>query len=1487
MLKGIKKIAKILEFIVALIILIAAALPILLQNSEIQNYLAQAVTKELSVKLKSKVSVGSIEYKLFNTVRLNDFYVEDLEQDTLLFVKQTNANFSFWKLFNGKILFTGIEFDQLQGNLKVDTLGHSNLDFVIKAFEKPQKNDSSNIEYRIKNLRFKDSFISYSKQNGKPTRAFNILNPDSLRFSDINAELALNMLNKDTLSAEIKSLSLRERSGFTLNNLKTQISGSRKGAKVQFIELILPNTNLNITDIEFKYDSIGDLKNFAQKVRWKVPVNNSNITLQDFAAIVPAFKNFKDPVNIKGLISGRLSSLRFQKMELKYGKSVIFNADLDLSGLPNIEETFVYAQINELKADKSDIQDVVSNLTKKPFVLPKELNQLGTVSYKGNITGFFSNLVAYGNLNTNLGSVSTDVLLKFENMLKDLTYNGTVKSSNFQLGRLLNNKQLGKITFNINTNGTKIHNSSARGKVKAKIAELQFNKYNYRDINFDGDYDGTGFDGEIALKDENINANFKGIIDLTQKLPVFDFDLRVENTNLHALHLINKYPGALLSFVGKTNMIGNSPDNINGSVLFDSILFTNKDKTLNVNEIKFVSRTENAYTNFIINSDYVNGSFTGDFKYSTIGKTINKIINYYLPSLAVKKDIATSNQNHVDVDLKIQGINDLTDILELPYKLTGVATLKGSIDEASNKINFNGLIPSLTFNKQKIENISLNIENVKQQLKLTSRAQMLEKAGITRLYVLAAAAKDSVTTQLGWQSSSKITNAGEFQTVTKFRNEDGKTAANMSILPTQVIISDSIWDIRASKINLNTDSTIQIHNFRFENKNQFVHIDGKLSKSQNDSVTVSMNELDLDYVMHLVKLKGISIGGIVTGKATLFSMLKQPIFLANLNVKNVMLNHKLMADANVVSTWDYENKQMLLTGKFFDTQTKDTVAIAKGVYIPKKDSIDVMFDARGLTVAFLDPYFSSVAQNVQGYGHGKLRMFGPMKKIGFEGKVFVDKGQATIGMLRTTYFFNDTVTLARKSISMNNVKMYDEERNMGTLNGLINHDGLFTNMKYNANIRGKNILALNTHSEDNDYFFGKAYANGTVNIYGDDRECNIVINAVSQPKSKCFIQMGGASSASDNSFINFINPRAKIEREAEFKKPEASKFNVKVDMQIDVTPVAEMELIVDPKGGDVITGRGNGNLRVQFDTFSDIKLYGTYIIDVGYYLFTLQTVIRKEFKIDKGSTIAWTGDPFGAQVNINALYPLSASLSDLLDDVGSTTNRGNVPVNCVLKLTEDLMKPTIKFDIDLPSSDEGVKQRVKSMISTDEMMNRQIAYLLVLNKFYRLGNNTTANTGLDETLSFATSTLSAHLNNWIQKSFNTNNFSIGATWQKSQATTDEFKAQLNYQPNDRIIFNGNFGYYRNEAVNTSTNASKFIGDFDLEYLLNQSGKLRAKVYSHTIDRSQLKEAKSTQGIGLIYKEDFASVSDMLSYYWNALTSFGTKKTNEDTNKTQQ
>jgi len=376
--------------------------------------------------------------------------------------------------------------------------------------------------------------------------------------------------------------------------------------------------------------------------------------------------------------------------------------------------------------------------------------------------------------------------------------------------------------------------------------------------------------------------------------------------------------------------------------------------------------------------------------------------------------------------------------------------------------------------------------------------------------------------------------------------------------------------------------------------------------------------------------------------------------------------------------------------------------------------------------------------------------------------------------------------------------------------------------------------------------------------------------------------MGGASTASDNSFIKFVNKETKVQKEITPQKAAKSNFNVKVDLKIDVTPDAEMELIVDPKGGDAITGHGKGSLRVNFDTYSDVKLYGTYEISNGYYLFTLQNVIRKEFKIDRGSTIAWTGDPFKAKVNIRALYPLSASLKDLDETLANTNSRSTVPVNCVLKLTEDLMKPTINFDIDLPQSDEGVKQQVRNIINTDEMMNRQIIYLLVFNKFFSPERAANSNLFNNEGLSLLVSTASAQINSLFTRVTKSNNVTLGVDWQQRDLQTSDVKAQILYQPSNRLIVNGNFGY-RIDNIATTTN--KFINDIDIEYLLSESGKFRFKMYNHTIDRNYsvaVIDTRQSQGLGFLYKEDFSSFNELAGYYWRLLTRSGKKKTNEET-----
>lgn len=1461
--KGIKKSINILVNFLAAIMIFAASTPIVLQNSKIQNFFSDIIEKEISAKIASKVTIGDIHYQLFNTIQIKNMYVEDQHKDTLLHVEKIYLSLQFWKLLHGKVLITALKFDNLLGNVKQYKNGSTNIDFIIKAFKKPNDKKPSNLEYKIRNLTIRNSKFNYKTFTEKSKPQKSKFDPTSLRFFDINSEIVLNTFTSDTLSVNIKDISFKEQSGFDLKKLSTQLIASKKAAKIQFIELELPTSKFNLSDIEINYDSLSNLKKFAERVKFKIPLNRSSINLTDFTAFVPEFEKLTEYVDVSGTLSGSVSNLKVKNLELKHGKSFYLNSDIEINGLPSIQDAFIYTNIKEFSVNKSEIQDLVSRITKKPLVLPKELNNLGLMSYKGNITGFLSNLVTFGNLKTNIGSISTDILLKFENQLKDLTYSGSLKTNNLQINKLLNSDKIGALSMNISTNGTKLTGKPLKGKVKGSIESLELLNYTYNDILLDGKYDGSGFDGAVKVNDQNIDADFKGVIDLTKKLPVFDFDLIVKDADLHALNLTDKYPGSILNFEGKTNMTGKTADDINGFVAFNNISFTNKNKTLNVNSIRFTSRIDNNNTNFIIDSDFLNGSFAGQFTYSKVPGIVNEILKNYLPSLA-KNDIAneTSN-NYINIDLKIDKTQAITEVLELPFELTESSFLKGSINNTTNKIKIEGYIPHFSYNKQVFEKLTLSIENAGKQLKVSSRGQMQQKSGLANIYINSFASNDSISTVLGWLSDSKeVTNAGEVAAITKLRNENGKLAAQLEFKPTQIIISDSIWHIQPSSIDFNTDSSLRVNNFKFENNAQFIHVDGMISKSEGNNLNFAMNDLNLDFVMNLLKLKGIQIGGFVTGNASLQTKQNQPVFLANLRVKNAMLNHSSIGDAFIKSTWDNTNSQMLLYADFIKNN-KDTIGTAKGIFEPKTDSIDVNFDLKGLSIEFLQRYFAGVVDNVKGNGYGRIHMFGPTKTIGFEGEAFVDKAQMTVTVLKTNYYFNDTIRLTRKSIELKNIEFYDVERNKGTLNGIIHHNGLFAKMNYNINIKGKNIIGMDTQAKDNDYFYGKAYATGTVNITGNDDGCSIVVNAVTQPKSKGFIQMGGASTASDNSFIRFESPaNATVTTKPVVDK---NRFNTKVDLNFEVTNDADMQLIVDPKAGDVIAGRGNGSLRVQFDTFSDIKLYGTYTIDNGYYLFTLQTIVRKEFKIDKGSTLSWTGDPFGAKVNIRAIYPLTASLSNILKatELTSSTRRTSMPVNCILKLTEDLMTPTINFEIDLPTADESMKQKVRSVINTKEMMDRQIAYLLVVNSFYNPAQVTNANQNAIS--SFVSSTLSAHLNNFIQKTIKSDMLSLGFDVQQTDVTDTQYKAQVMIQPNDRIILNSNVGYRADKY--TLNPEDRYMWDVDFEYLLTESGKLRFKAYSHTIDRAQLKEAKTTQGMGFVYKEDFESVSEMFNYYW--------------------
>ena len=344
------------------------------------------------------------------------------------------------------------------------------------------------------------------------------------------------------------------------------------------------------------------------------------------------------------------------------------------------------------------------------------------------------------------------------------------------------------------------------------------------------------------------------------------------------------------------------------------------------------------------------------------------------------------------------------------------------------------------------------------------------------------------------------------------------------------------------------------------------------------------------------------------------------------------------------------------------------------------------------------------------------------------------------------------------------------------------------------------------------------------------------------------------------------------------KEEEGPPMDLRINMLINATPNATMKIVMDPVAGDNITATGNGNLQVNYFNKGDFKMFGNYIIDQGMYKLSMQEVIRKDFTLKSGGTVTFTGDPYQANLDLQAIYTVnSASLSDLGIDTSLSQGQSTVKVNCLMNLTGNLSSPDIKFDLDLPTVREEDRDVVRSITSTEEQMNTQIIYLLGIGKFYTYdyANNDQSS---NATSSLAFSTLSGQLNNMLSQWMDNKNWNIGANLSTGDKgwTDVEAEAVLSGRLlNNRLIINGNFGYKDNAMANTN-----FVGDFEAIWLLTKNGDFRLRGYNQTNDRYFTKSTLTTQGIGIMYKKDFDKWNDLFRWFlWKRAHK---KKEKEDT-----
>jgi hypothetical protein len=504
-----------------------------------------------------------------------------------------------------------------------------------------------------------------------------------------------------------------------------------------------------------------------------------------------------------------------------------------------------------------------------------------------------------------------------------------------------------------------------------------------------------------------------------------------------------------------------------------------------------------------------------------------------------------------------------------------------------------------------------------------------------------------------------------------------------------------------------------------------------------------------------------------------------------------------------------------------------------------------------------------VLSDVRGIAGGEMTMKGTVNKPLLEGIIKIQKASFIVSYLQTRYNFTTDVTITPTAFMLKNADVYDSDGNKAVVNGLLSHNN-FSDIKFESTINTNKFLFMNTAEKDNDLYYGKAYASGVVSFLGTPENINIEVNAKTEKNTKFYLPLSSSSDVTEQNFIRFTNSINDTIKVDENRKVDLS--GIQLTLNLQVTPDAEAQIIFDSKVGDVIRGRGTGNLKLEITPTSDFNMFGDYTIESGDYLFTLQNIINKKFEIEKGGTIRWNGDPYMAILDITAAYKLKASLYDLMLD---SAYKQRVPVECILNMRNNLMQPDFKFDIKLPEGDTKPNSVIASL--SNEEMNKQIISLLVLNRFVTpesfRGGSQLAETRSGNAVGVNSSELlSNQLSHWLSQI--SKDFDIGVNYRPGdEITKDEVELALSTQIlNDRVILNGNVG-----VGGTQTSSSNnFVGDFEVDVKINKSGKLMVKGFNRSNTDIINDTAPYTQGLGLFYREDFDSIDELLQRYWRGM-----------------
>ncbi|OON69727.1 translocation/assembly module TamB domain-containing protein [Hymenobacter sp. CRA2] len=1499
----IKAILKVLLGLVLLLALLVGAAVLALRIPAVQTEVAQRATEILSDKLDQPVSIGRVDIRPFTKVVLERVQVLDKRGGNLFYIGEVEADISTFsiftpnKLYLSKVILTEPRFELV--TYPNSPHEQTNLDEFLTAFQRllgaPDTTKVSKpFDFKVEAVGLRNARFVLDRKNVPRVPEYGkSMDYAHMYIDSVYADLSQIWFRGDTIHAQVDGLRAIDLPSKT--RLRELTAGMTYATKFwEFDKLNLRVGRSHLADyVRFDYQHFLNFTDFNDSVKVTARLKPSRVYSDDIALFAPQLWGWGEQVLISGEAKGYVRDFAAKNLDLRYSKGgTRILGNVSAQGLPNWQETFADLRLRP--------GTVVNPVDLKP-VLPASVypyfQRLGTVTLNGQFLGLYNDFVANGDFKTRLGNLTADVNLKFRNDPRNSSYEGTVRTAGFQLGKLLGDESLIRdVAVNGKVSGVGFDPDAARVQANANIASVWVRGYRYRNIVVtNGRLTRQEFDGRVSINDPNLQLVGEGTVNWARGKQAFDLVSSVRHANLQALGIISQ--PLVLSTQADVRFQGLTLDELLGRIHLRDTRLTLQGRTVHLDTLDLLATRREGDRLLAMRSEAFRLRARGNYQFSQALRDVQRLVEEYRLNFQGdaaataayyrrKRREATPDYN-INLSLDLRRPNPLLHVFMPQLTLSDSTHVEGSFrNGATSILQLGGSARAVQYDSIRAEQVSFDLltsklpdaPDVLAQASVTSTRQQLPGLGRTeQFYVEGVWDQDKINfssslAQTGTTNRAQINGALDFlpNAVQILFRQSG-----VNLLGREWIIAQDNAIVIAGG-----GHEITVPNFSLSNGPQQILATGEVSEDPARSLHLEVKNLEL---ATLSPLTNQNMRGRVNATGDVRGVFGQLVTAARLTVDSLYFDNTLIGNVAGVASWD--NQASRLGTNLSVTRDGQNVLSVAGTIAPTgapQDQLNLTGALNDAPLKLAEPFLAGVLTNLGGTGRGTLRLTGPFAGPSLRGTVDVTRGQLTFAYLNTTYTFDDQIRFFEDRMVFRSIKLRDVLGNQGTLDGTIYHQG-FQNMRLALKANFRRMQVLNTTRRQNELYFGTAFATGDATVTGPTDNLVINVRARSEAGTRLSLPLDNATTVQQASYIKFVNHNRSdtVRTDTTAAKPAVDLSGIMLNATFDVTPDAYMEVILDETTGDVIRGSATGQLRMNIDTRGEFNMYGQLEVVRGAYNFTLQGLVNKEFQVRPGGTLTFNGDPMQGQMDVTAAYTQRTSLAPILGGSagsdGSSGIQAYASVTAVMHLTGDMLLPRIQLGLefnDAPSSIEGQLTSFLSNIRNDEQeLNRQVFSLLLFRQLTSIGgfSNAALATGssavqnsLGQILSTQLGLLTSQIDQNLEIAFNLDGV--------SEEELRNLQVRLSYSLLQGRLRVTRFGGITN---NTTTNngtptpgpQTSLIGDLGLEYFVRQDGKYRVRLRYETTPREYTAAITANQaraGLSVVQTEQFDNLTELFA-----------------------